>query len=121
MPRKRKSKSKEVPYKHLPIDTTINRIGECETVINELDSSHLWAIVQNDLEIQKQNLDDNWQNITDPERLQKARELKFATMHILSLKKKYQEELDQLKNDLTVYQNPDKIIPKDYDMETKTE
>jgi phenylalanyl-tRNA synthetase alpha subunit len=95
----------------------IQRIGECENVVNELDNSSIWQIVQKDLELQRKILDNNWQEITEPDKLQKARELKFATLHILNLKEKYQEELEAKKKELETYQNVDTNIPKDYDLE----
>ena len=95
----------------------VDRIGECETVVNELDNSNVWHIVQKDLQIQRQMLDDNWQEIDTPEKLQKARELKFATLHILNLKEKYKDELEQKKKELESYENRDTKITKDYDLE----
>ena len=95
----------------------IERLGQCETVIHELEVSTVWSIVQSDLEEQRQMLDDNWQEIVEPDKLQKARELKHATMHILRLKDKYQEEMNQIKKELNLIANPDKEIPKDYDTE----
>lgn len=99
----------------------VRRIGECENVVNELDNSGIWRIIQADLQVQRKMLDDNWQEITEPDKLQKARELKFATLHILNLKEKYQEELEAKKKELATYQNVAEEIPKDYDLETVTE
>ena len=95
----------------------IKRIEECEIVVGELDASRVWQIVQKDLEEQRKQLDDFWQNITDTDKLQKARELKMATLHILNLKDKYKEELDARKKELGEYESPDKVIKKDYDTE----
>ncbi len=99
----------------------VNRIEECEIVINELDNSMVWKIVQKDLLQQKQMIDDNWQDLVDPDKLQKARELKFATMHVLSLKDKYSEEFKCKQKELQTYQNLETNIPKDYDLETRRE
>ncbi len=99
----------------------INRIGECEIVISELDNTGVWKIVQKDLQEQRQMLDDNWQEITEPDKLQKARELKHATVHILRLKDSYKEELEAKKKELATYQNVKEEIPKDYDLETRIE
>jgi len=62
-------------------------------------------------------LDNNWQEILDPEKLQKARELKMATLHILMLKDKYQEELTYCGNELDKLHNKGTKITKDYDPE----
>ena len=120
MPRGRPKKVK-IPLKNDDTQELLNRIEECEIVVNELDDSMVWKIVQKDLFFQKQMLDDNWQEIQEGEKLQKARELKFATLHILRLKDKYQEELESKRKELALYQNIKEEIPKDYDMESKTE
>ena len=99
----------------------VKRIEECQLVINEIDASPLWQIVLKDMEVQRKMLDDNWQEIADPLKLEKARELKFATMHILLLKDKYTEEKEETIKELKASQETDKSIIKDYDLETKME
>jgi hypothetical protein len=116
MPRGRPKKVK-IPLTKDYETELVQRIGECENVVNELDNSFIWKIIQKDLEVQRKMLDDNWQEIVEPEKLQKARELKFATLHILNLKEKYKEELEAKKKELGTYQNVAEEIPKDYDME----
>jgi phosphoribosyl 1,2-cyclic phosphodiesterase len=115
--RPRKNK---IPLKESYESELVIRIGECENVVNELDNSYIWSIIQKDLQVQRQMLDDNWQEIAEPNKLQKARELKFATLHILNLKEKYKEELEAKKKELGTYQNTDTVIPKDYDLEGTT-
>ena len=127
MPRKKKVvKSKKVrkkvtPKVDIPLDDPesdlIKRISDCQRVVDELESSPVWNIILGDLELQRQNLDDNWQSITDPERLKEARILKLATMHILNSKGKYQDELKGLKKNLEGLRNTDTAIIKDYDLE----
>jgi len=97
------------------------RIDECETVISEIDNSGLWKIVLRDMEEQKKMLDDSWQDITDPLKIQKARELKFATLHIVNLRDKYEEEMKSKQKELAQLQNYKNEITKDYDNETKLE
>ena len=116
----RAKRKKAIPLQNDELQETINRIGECETVINEIDNSGLWRIVIKDMEEQRRMLDDNWQEIIDSEKLQKARELKFATMHILTLKSKYEEELKVRKRELEQSQNIENEVIKDYDTETIT-
>jgi hypothetical protein len=114
--RKRVSKVEKVPLDD-PESELVLRISDCERVVNELDISPVWGIVQADLQYQRQNLDDRWQDITDPQRVMEARILKCATMHILTLKNKYQEELTDLQKQLETLRNTDKAIVKDYDSE----
>ena len=119
-PKKKKVKKKlpEIPLENTKESELIQRITECQQVIGEIGSSPLWTIVVKDLDAQRRMLDDNWQGIVEPVKLQEARILKFATMHILNLKQKYQEELGQLTVDLEAMQNTKKAIIKDYDTET---
>ena len=98
-------------------DGLLARLEECELVINELENSPVWKIVCADLEIQRNMLDNNWQEILEPEKLQKARELKHATLHVLTLKDKYAEELQSVQEDLRLTKSTKTEMPKDYDME----
>ena len=100
-----------------PIEETIFRISECEQVINDLENSPAWRILLKDLQLQKQQIDDRWQDLTGND-LEKMRVIKFANNHILALKNAYVEELKQLRVELNTYQNLDKNIIKDYDGET---
>ena len=113
-PTKRKVKAKVVTKEQ--IEDVIQRIQECEIVVDELESSPTWKILITDIELQKQQLDDNWQTMTD-EQLDKARPLKFSAMHILTLKDAYAEELKQRRTELKTYQNQETEMIKDYDTE----
>ena len=120
MAKSKRSKARKV----LPVEIKndyeeeiISRIGECERVIGEIDGSGLWKIVIRDTEELRKTIDNTWHEITDDSQLQKARVIKFATLHILSLKERYQEEMKSKQKELRAIQNPDKIIHKDYDLE----
>ena len=115
MPRKKKISNRAVPES--VIEDTINRINECQIVLDEIEKSQVWRILLSDLDKQKQQIDDNWQDLSG-EKLEKARIIKFATNHILSLKDMYSEELKQRKGELKLYQNTEESIIKDYDNET---
>jgi hypothetical protein len=99
----------------------VGRIEECQRVVDEIDGSAVWQILRKDMEKQRKMLDDNWQDIVDEERLQKAREMKYATLHILGLKRKYIDELTDLQEELRKLQNVDTEIERDYDNETLME
>ncbi len=121
-PRKKrviKKKDTAIPLPQLDDEESVHmrRLEECERVINELDNLTVWKIVCKDLEVQRQMLDDNWQEINEPLKLQKARELKFATLHILNLKQKYQEELESIQKLLGLMKNTENEVIKDYDLE----
>ena len=115
----KRKKDKAIPLPQLDDEESVHmrRLEECERVINELDNLTVWKIVCKDLEVQRQMLDDNWQEINEPLKLQKARELKFATLHILNLKQKYQEELESIQKLLGLMKNTENEVIKDYDLE----
>lgn len=121
-PKKKATKvaKKKVQQESIALDYEqgiINRLSDCQIVVDELEGSHVWRVIYNDLHASKQLLDDNWQNIYEDKKLQETRILKMATMHVLELKSKYQEELQSLKSDLDKIRNKDKIVMKDYDPE----
>jgi len=96
-------------------DKIILRISECEQVVNNLENTPAWQVVHNDMVEGEKQLNDNWQNIWDEKQMLAAKVLKFAYQHILELKGKYKEELMALKKELSIIENPNKIIRKDYD------
>lgn len=96
----------------------IEKIGECNTVINDIDNSPVWKIIIKDMEGQRKYLDDNWQNIFEEEKLKRARELKMSVMHILNIKDKYASDLKTAQERLEIIRNPQNEIDKDYDNET---
>lgn len=127
--RRKKLKSKELPKPRVRVKAKndvplpdhesdlIRRISDCERVTGELGASPVWGIIQADLQLQRQNIDDRWQEITDPVRVMEARVIKYATMHILNLKVKYNDELAGLRDELEKMRNTDNEIVKDYDSE----
>ena len=96
-------------------DKIILRISECEQVVNNLENTPAWQVVHNDMVEGEKQLNDNWQNIWDEKQMLAAKVLKFAYKHVLELKGKYKEELTALKKELSIIENPNKIIRKDYD------
>ena len=108
-----KSKNNQIPQDS--IDLLAKRIEECESVVRHLDECPAWKVIEKDLKMCKQEIDDHWQDITDDIKLGKAREIKYAYLHLLNLKNKYQEDLNHSKQQMDAYQNPKTKILKDYD------
>lgn len=107
---------------NIPIEDSIYnklcfRREQCEQVINEIDSSPLWKIVMADLESQRQQLDNHWQDLLDEDKLKTARILKMSVLHTLGLKARYEEELVDVCDQIKALENQDTIIMKDYDNE----
>jgi seryl-tRNA synthetase len=93
----------------------IQRIEECQLVVDRLDNDPAWKVILRDLEILKKQIDDSWQAIDDDKKLERARVMKFAVQHLIDIKTGYETELKAAKEELTKIQNPDKEIQKDYD------
>jgi len=69
------------------------------------------------LDLLKQQIDANWQEIQDEQKLERARVMKYAITHLMNMKKNYEDELLAAQEELRKIQNPDKEIQKDYDRE----
>ncbi len=95
----------------------VERIGECNTVIRDIDGSPAWKVIISDMEKQKKYWDDNWQDIINDEKLKVARIVKLATTHVLTLKDKYQSDLKVSQERLAIIRNPESVVDKDYDTE----
>lgn len=102
-------------------DKVEQKISECRTVIQDLQDTKAWQVVQKDMNEQKGMIDSNWQDVFDEKKLLALRALKNATKHVLSLKQKYQDDLETALSELKMIDNPDQYVEKDYDMETKLE
>ena len=97
-------------------DNLVKRISECESVLGHLESCPAWEVIQRDLLLQKQYIDDNWQNIPEgDDKLRELRVTKMAYNHLLNLKDGYKLDLENAKKELDLLQNPETKINKDYD------
>jgi len=98
-------------------DALFRRMEECQLVIDHLRACPAWVVIKNDLTINKQWVDDNWQEITDDVKLQRARELKLAYNHLINIESKYHEDLENINNQIKSVTSTHKEIIKDYDTE----
>lgn len=96
-------------------ETFINRIEECQNVLDHLDKCPAWDVISRDLERNKKFIDDNWQNVTDDKKLLEMKIVKLAYLQLLHMKDNYQIDLDNAQKELNKLQNPETIINKDYD------
>lgn len=99
----------------------IKRISECQLVVDKLDNDPAWIIIFNDLELLKQQIDNNWQEIDDEKKLERARVMKYAITHLMQMKKNYSDELIAVSEQLKKIQNPQEETSKDYDLDTNIE
>ena len=98
-------------------DSLFKRMEDCQLVIEHLKSCPAWIIIKDDLTMNKQWVDDNWQDITDDIKLQRGRELKLAYNHLINIENKYYEDLENITNQIKLITSTDKEIIKDYDTE----
>lgn len=97
-------------------DTYVQRINECQTVLDHLETCPAYEIINRDLSQQKQLIDDNWQNLAEGDiQLRELRITKLAYMHLLNLTDKYKMDLNNAKTELNKLQNTDTKVIKDYD------
>jgi len=97
-------------------DELVKRIEECQNVLDHLVSCPAWEVIQRDLLIQRQIIDNNWQNLEEGDKkLRELRITKLAYNHLLNLKDGYVNDLENAKKELDKIQNPETIINKDYD------
>ncbi len=102
-------------------DELVKRADECKEVVDNLEQTRAWQVIQADLLAEEEVLNNSWHNIYDEKKLKAARVLKNAIRHILDLKQKYAQERDQLLKEIEETDNPDKYIQRDYDTETNYE
>jgi hypothetical protein len=97
-------------------DTYVQRISECQTVLDHLERCPAWEVIHRDISEQRKFIDDNWWKIKagSPD-LEEFRITALAYNHLLDLTNKYQMDLDNAKKELDKLQNTDTKIVKDFD------
>ena len=96
-------------------DALTKRIDECNKVLEHISSCPAWEVIVRDLTEQRRVIDDNWQDITDTQKLDKARHLKYAYMHLINIHEKYKQDLEASSKQLEILRNPQENIIRDYD------
>lgn len=107
MPRKKKVNTQT--------DDIYRRLEDCQLVVDHLKDCPAWRVIRNDLLINKQDVDDRWQEIFDEEKLRAARVVKMAYHHLINLEKTYEEELENFKKQVKDLTSTETEIIKDYD------
>jgi hypothetical protein len=99
----------------------IARISECSLVVDKLNNDPAWKIILNDLDLLRKQIDGGWQEIQDPQKLERARVMKYAITHLMNTKQNYEDELKAAQAELKKMQEPEKETQKDYDLDTTIE
>lgn len=96
----------------------IQRMGECQVVVNDIERSQAWNILLTDIKAMIAMLDSKWHEIPDNDpKLREMKNLKTALRQIYSFPSLYLQELEKLQSELKKIQNPDAEIQKDADNE----
>jgi hypothetical protein len=106
------SQSKDSQQLSEELQTLINR---CQLVIDHLENNPAWDIVLEDMALQKKQLDDNWQFISDVEKWKEFRITKMAVMKITNLIDDYKSDKEKAIQEKYALENPDKVILRDVD------
>lgn len=77
----------------------VKRIKECEAVIESIDNTLCWQIIQKDMILQANYIDNNW-HLANEGQLNELRISKFVVDYILKLKEKYLGDLEYAKGEL---------------------
>ena len=116
MARPRKKAPVATKYAKDQQDIFVERIAECQSVIDHLETCPAWTVIKKDLTLEKQRIDDNWWKVKEgSDDLQELRITALAYMHLLNLTDKYVMDLENAKKQLDVLQNTEKKIVKDFD------
>lgn len=92
----------------------IERIKQCQFVIDKLEKDELWQIILKDIDVWTKNLDNNWQDIQDEKQLNTTRVLKTACVHLQNLKSGYVADWKIASEELERRNNTD-VIERDLD------
>lgn len=101
-------------YSVLKEDAIVERIKECRTVLDKLDTDYLWKIILRDADNWVAHIDAQWQDVYDDEKIKQLRILKLAANQIRNMREGYERELKIAQSALETRRNPDKV-EKDYD------
>ena len=95
----------------------IEKIGRCQTIINEIGSGKAWGLMMEDFCATQKSIDDNWHLISDPIKLAELRVTKMAIKTITDTLITYQHDLTMAEKELYTLRNPKESVHKDYDTE----
>ena len=93
----------------------LEKIAQCNLVITGLENNDSFKQVLKDFDAQRRMIDDNWQYISDPAKLEEMRITKLAVLSLLNIIDNYKHDLQKAQEELVKVRNPDTIINKDWD------
>lgn len=111
-----KERSQEAP------EASVDRLEELQQIVNRsqyildhLQNNPGWEMMIEDINKEKQRLDDNWQWETDEKKWIEWRATKMAVIKILNALEDYKADMKVALEEKFKLENPDKVIHRDVD------
>lgn len=92
-------------------------VNHSQYIIDGLQGNTAWEEVLKDFQQERQRLDDNWQYVSDPAKMNEWRVTKMAVMKIINMLADYEQDKLRALAEIQALKNPDKEIIRDYDNE----
>ena len=93
-----------------------DRLRELEYLVSEINTSDAWKIAMRELKTKADLLDETWQS-TPKEKVFELQVTKLAIMEILTIVDEWQDELDDIKEQVKDDKSPEGIQEGDFDNE----
>lgn len=125
MAKRKKKQVKNSSESKKPVETSsdyesflINKIDKCQRVVDGLTNNPIWNDIKEDFETSAKSLDLSWAfaDATDP-KFRQAQAAKMAAQSFLNLKQNYEYDLKMATKQLSDFQNPNKVVKRDFDEE----
>jgi len=91
------------------------RVNRNQYIIDGLRDNGAWVKVIEDVEQQRKRLDDRWQYVSDPAKMNEFRITKMAVMKVINLLSDYEFDMKQAQEVLSKINNTETNIPADVD------
>jgi len=101
-------------YSEVTEDQVVSRIKECQFVVEKLEKDTLWQTVLKDANNWIVNIDGNWQDQYEIDKLNQMRVVKLAANQIRNMKQGYVQEWKMAQEELDRRRDPE-AVEKDYD------
>jgi len=92
-----------------------DKVSRCNMILRELENNQGFRAMLEDFNKTRMNIDNNWQFIFEPDKLQEMRVTKMAVMSILNMLESYEHDKNTAAAKLVELDNEDKIISGDFD------
>jgi hypothetical protein len=102
----------EIEERKKELSIIINRIDK---ILAGLTKNESFDLFLDDYKTQMKRIDETWQYIEDPKKLESMKIMKLATLSVINVIDIYKLDLQNAKLELAKLENPDVLVNKDYD------